>query len=396
MRSGVEATYFAQFTDLHVGERGLNSREAAWNLAWALDEVAALQPRPEAIVVTGDLVCGGTRAELETYRRLVSLSQLPVHALPANHDRWGEEDDAAWTELVGPLRQRVDVGELVVLLWDDVIRDGEARWPARLGEEQRRWLEAQVRAAGQRPIIVAHHVPILPVNGDYHDKWAGSDANEVVRLLQGYGVVATITGHWHRTGEWRVGGLRVITTGALCGWQWTGVPPHLCFPTRPGYRLFCYRDGELHTFWREGSYWQQPAPVAQVTLESVGGVHTGGPRPQVRPPTVTGCVELVAKSFVMGGDAQAVEWSFRRGEWQAMRRTWRGLWDEWQAQVDTRQLRPWGPYTLAVRLIVDGRTVAVDAVPVTVAERDASPFSAAAALPGAEMVWAMFYPPDGD
>jgi hypothetical protein len=386
-----EPVYFAQITDAHVGSEGLNPQEAACNLRWALAEIAAFRPAVEAGLVTADLVCAGRRAELAEWGALVAGAKVPLHALPANHDLWGEPDGAAWRDLIGPLRQRVDLGGLAILLWDDLLRTSDGGWQARLGDEQSEWLAAEL-AAATGSVIVAHHAPILPIGDTFHDTWAGSNAPDALALFQGHGVIATITGHWHRNGEWFAEGLRVINSGSLAGWQWNGIPPHWCFPTRPGYRLFCHDGGALRTCWREGSYWQTPAPEVQVALEWIGPAHTGGPRPQVRAPLVSGQARLVAKAFALGSAVERVEWSPRRGEWRPMQRVFHGLWSEWEAELAANEFRPGGPYPLAVRAAA-GNHEAYDGVPVITSERDSGASFAPAALPGVDQVWEMFYPP---
>ncbi len=386
-----QPVYFAQITDVHVGSHSLNPREAEWNLRWALDEIAGLQPRPQAILATADLVCGGTRAELEEFARIASASAVPIYALPANHDLWGEADASAWREIIGPQRQTVSLGTLTLILWDDIRRQPDGSWRAELADETREWLEDKLHSAVSA-VAVAHHAPILPIGGDFHDVWAGSNAGQVLELFRDCGVVACITGHWHRCGEWTAGGVRVINTGPLCGWQWNGVPPHHCFPLRPGYRLFCWDGAELRTFWRDGAWWMAPAPAVQVTLESIGGAHTGGPRPQVRPPMVCQRAEVVAKAFCLGGQVQRVEISLQRGRWEPMKLRWRGLWSEWVAEIGADELRPPGPYVVAVRAMCDAGQ-AIDSVPVFIAERDSTPSATARALPGADQLFALFYPP---
>ena len=54
--------YFAQLTDIHIGG-GLNPKEAAENLRWALGEIETLSPRPNLILATGDLVCAGAASD---------------------------------------------------------------------------------------------------------------------------------------------------------------------------------------------------------------------------------------------------------------------------------------------------------------------------------------------
>ena len=107
-----EPLYFAQMTDAHVGPLGLNPKEAEFNLRWALDEIAGLPAQVRAVIATGDCVSAGKREELEVFAEIASASKVPVYALPANHDLWGEPDDRVWTGLVGPLRQAIDLGTL--------------------------------------------------------------------------------------------------------------------------------------------------------------------------------------------------------------------------------------------------------------------------------------------
>ena len=133
------------------------------------------------------------------------------------------------------------------------------------------------------------------------------------------------------------------------------------------------------------------APGLQVNLELVGGVHTGGPRPQVRKVTVAGRATIVAKAFSLSGNVEAVEFSLVRGRWHSMQKVFDGLWSEWEAEIEPEALRP-GEYTLVVRA-ASGRWQAYDAVPVQVSERDAAPYCTAAAVPGPDSLFELFYPP---
>ena len=384
---------FAQITDLHVGNDGLNPREAEANLRWVLEELAALPRCVLCLVVTADLVCCGKREELAEYRRLLDRPHLPVYALPANHDLWGEADACAWEELIGPRRQVVELGGLRIILWDDSERrpGQSSAWRAHASQEKLEWLAAEL--ATEQPTIVAHHIPTLPIGDDFHDQWSGSNAAEVLDLFRERHVLATITGHWHRNGEWPARGVRVINTGALCGWQWTGTPPHYCFPTRPGYRLFHF-DGTLRTLWREGSYWQTPAPGVQVALEWIGPAHTGGPRPQVHPVEVAGRCRLRATAYSTGEAVERVEWSLVHRDWRQMVRTYHGLWSEWEAELDPKECRAAGELICCVRCRTKGNQEAYDQVPVRIAPRDSSPKTDASARACAETLFEMHYAPE--
>ncbi len=96
--------YIAQVTDIHVGCNTLNGNAARQYLPMALEEIAGLEPQPRCILATADLVCAGRRAELEEYVGLSASCRLPIVAIPANHDLWGEPGDQAWQDLLGASR----------------------------------------------------------------------------------------------------------------------------------------------------------------------------------------------------------------------------------------------------------------------------------------------------
>jgi len=383
----------AQLTDLHVGGKGLNALDADKNLRWAMSELGALDPAPDCALLTADLVCGGAREELEQCAELLRDFPVPWYALPANHDLWGEDDASAWEALIGPRRQSVDLAGLRVILLDDVQRKPEGGWWAHPEDAALAWLEEQLSTT-DLPCLVAHHVPILPVGDDYHDQWAGSNASEVLALLTQRNVVATVTGHWHRNGEWDADGVRVINTGALAGWNWTGTPPHYCFPVRPGYRLLHYDGAQLRSFWREGSYWTGPAPDRQVTLEWIGPAHTGGPRPQVHPAEVSARVTLKANAYAPNDEIASVEWSVTHKEWAPMTRVFSGVWSEWEAELDPAALRPAGELICCVRARTADGKEAFDEVPVRFGQRDSSAMNTLPAYPLAETLFELFYCPE--
>jgi 3',5'-cyclic AMP phosphodiesterase CpdA len=382
----------AQITDIHVGHNNINGPTARHHLQWALQEMAALHPRPAAVLVTADLVCAGKREELEEYARLVAESDLPRYALPANHDLWGEDDSAAWEQLVGPVRQTVDFPGLRVVLWDDLRRQEGRNFRPQADAETLQWLDGEL-SGGPEACLVAHHVPMLPLGDGFHDGWPAKEARAALEIMASRKVLAAVTGHWHRNGEWEAFGVRVINTGALCGWQWTGTPPHYSFPTRAGYRLLAY-DGILRSFWRDGSYWDMPGPWPQVTLAFVGPAHTGGPRPQAHTIEVSGPCTLRAQTFTLDDSVETVEWSVAHGQWVPMERTYQGVWNDWEAQLDPQRIRTSQDVVLCVRARTASGREAFDQVPLSIGERDCSARVQQPAIARAEKLFELWYKPE--
>ena len=79
----------AQITDLHVTVPGrlLDSRyRTAAHLRGAVEHLVRMDPLPDAVAITGDLVEGGEPAEYARLLELLAPLPIPVHVIPGNHD----------------------------------------------------------------------------------------------------------------------------------------------------------------------------------------------------------------------------------------------------------------------------------------------------------------------
>src|SRR5690349_2609600 len=89
MLPGVLATFrrmrIAHLSDLHL-TRGPLAAQPAAALADAIGRVLAVEPRPDCVVITGDLADTGHPEEYATLRTILRRCPVPVHLLPGNHD----------------------------------------------------------------------------------------------------------------------------------------------------------------------------------------------------------------------------------------------------------------------------------------------------------------------
>jgi len=79
----------AQISDLHVtvaGTRLFGKVDSAGHLTRAVAHLNALDPRPDFIIVTGDLVDRGTLSEYEHLRHLLGRLEMPCALIPGNTD----------------------------------------------------------------------------------------------------------------------------------------------------------------------------------------------------------------------------------------------------------------------------------------------------------------------
>jgi 3',5'-cyclic AMP phosphodiesterase CpdA len=79
----------AQISDLHVrpvGERYKDAVDSNRLCADAIDHLNGLDPRPDLVLITGDLVDEGLDAEYTCLRRLLAALEPPCLLTPGNHD----------------------------------------------------------------------------------------------------------------------------------------------------------------------------------------------------------------------------------------------------------------------------------------------------------------------
>jgi len=191
----------AQITDVHLGFGGhdpdsLNRRR----LDAALDALTRLDPRPELLLMTGDLADAGD--DDLAYRRLKeAIAALPFPAWPAvgNHD--GRAAFAAHYPALlseeGFFHYAIDAHPVRILVLDTL---EEGRHGGAFCEARAAWLEARLAEAPDRPTLIAlHHPPIDSGLG-----WMGENPDACwVRRLEAVvaahdHVVGLAAGHLHR------------------------------------------------------------------------------------------------------------------------------------------------------------------------------------------------------
>src|SRR5215213_8522363 len=82
----------AQISDLHIvapGQELTGLIDTAAYVRAAVEHLNRLDPQPDAVLATGDLVDGGEREDYERLRELVAPLRAPLWLLPGNHDERG-------------------------------------------------------------------------------------------------------------------------------------------------------------------------------------------------------------------------------------------------------------------------------------------------------------------
>ncbi|MGO9319465.1 MAG: phosphodiesterase [Solirubrobacteraceae bacterium] len=190
-----------QLSDLHL-RPGEDGSGPAGRLERALRRVAALQPRPHAVLLSGDLADVPSSAVYELAHELLAPLGVPLHAIPGNHDdrdllraQFGPAPASAGA----PVNFAVSCGPLR-LVGCDSTRPGDDAGV--LGGEQMSWLDETLGQQPETPTLLAlHHPPVLTgVHVMDAIALAAEDRVALEALLGGHPQVQAITcGHVHTT-----------------------------------------------------------------------------------------------------------------------------------------------------------------------------------------------------
>ncbi|KVU29770.1 phosphodiesterase [Burkholderia ubonensis] len=203
----------AQISDLHIkrpGQLAYQRVDTAAALARCIARLNALEPRPDAVLVTGDLVDFGRDDEYRHLRDLLAPLEIPYYLMVGNHDdraalRRAFADRPEWQD--GEFVQYAfDVGAVRVLALDSQVPGASA---GDLCDARLAWLAAQLDASRDRPVIVALHHPPFASGIGHMDalRLAPAAAAKLDALLRGYpNVERVLCGHVHRTMFARFGG----------------------------------------------------------------------------------------------------------------------------------------------------------------------------------------------
>ncbi len=192
----------AQITDLHIKPRGVLAYgrvDTAAALAGCVRELNRLDPAPDLVVASGDLVDGGSAEEYDHLRELLKPLRIPLAVIPGNHDARAPLRAAFPHQAyaaTAALNHVVAVGRLDVVLIDSSV-PGE---PYGLIDSQTlAWLDDALAASPQRPALqFLHHPPFLSGirHMDVQNLRNAGDLEAIVRRHRRVRLVAA--GHVHR------------------------------------------------------------------------------------------------------------------------------------------------------------------------------------------------------
>jgi Icc protein len=190
----------AQVTDIHLGFEPDNPAEFnRRRLDQVLHRLVTMAPRPDLLLLTGDLADRGDAASYRRLRNALSVCPFPIHAIPGNHDDRAtfiaEFPEAGTAD--GFVQYEAEAGALRLLFIDT---NEAGRHAGAFCTVRAHWLKARLAEQTDRPtVIVMHHPPV-----ETGIEWMNTHPDEpwVARFRDALGgaphVVGILCGHIHR------------------------------------------------------------------------------------------------------------------------------------------------------------------------------------------------------
>ena len=194
----------AQISDLHIKRPGVlayGKVDTAAALMRCVAQLNRLRPRPQIVVVTGDLVDAAAADEYEHLTRLLAPLEIPIAVIPGNHDARAlvraQFPAQPYAQGTGALNLSLTVGPLDLVLIDSSVPGAPH---GVLDGDTLRWLDATLSMSTARPALLFLHHPPFVTGIKHMDRQNLRNADDLVPLLKRHPRVRLIAaGHVHRT-----------------------------------------------------------------------------------------------------------------------------------------------------------------------------------------------------
>jgi 3',5'-cyclic-AMP phosphodiesterase len=195
--------HIAQISDLHIkppGSLAYGRVDTAAALERCVAALNAFRPKPDFVVISGDLADTPTAEEYQHLKRLLAPLALPFAGIPGNHDS-RELMRAAFASQPyafssGPLNQRIEIGGLDLLLLDSSV---PGKPHGELDAPTLQWLDATLADSPGRPALVFLHHPPFKTGIWHMDRQNLVDSAGFAAVVRRHPHVQRIaTGHVHR------------------------------------------------------------------------------------------------------------------------------------------------------------------------------------------------------
>jgi len=245
----------AQISDLHVmvgGKLAYGIVDTARLLGNCVADMMRLDPLPDVVLVTGDLVDCGQEAEYELVKELLAPLGMPLYLTVGNHD----ERNALRAVFSGAgfeylkqsdefVQYAVQLGEVRLLMLDTHVPMKEG---GKLCSTRLNWLDERLSEDRSPTVVAMHHAPFA--SGIAHMDAIGLEGSvELEQIISRHShVERVLCGHIHRSIQCRFGNTVATScpsTAHQVALDLRAAGPDCFVMEPPGYQLHLWQQGRL-------------------------------------------------------------------------------------------------------------------------------------------------------
>lgn len=248
----------AQITDTHIklpGKLAYRKVDTAAMLERCVQDLLALKPQPDLILLTGDLVDLGRPEEYDHLKSILAPLEQRIIAVPGNHDERNAMRDAFAHGGYLPqqrdsfLQFAIDDDYPLRIVGLDTLIPGQGG--GELCAERLSWLDNTLGQKPDAPTLVIMHHPPFETGIGHMDKIGLKGREDFAAIMARHPQVELILcGHLHRTIRADVGGRPALTCPSPAHQVALDIDPQAPSQFRmepPGFMLHWWNDGRLVT-----------------------------------------------------------------------------------------------------------------------------------------------------
>lgn len=236
----------AQVTDTHLFtgvEQKLLGVSTYDSFQAVLERLSKLQPKPEILLLTGDLSQDESSASYERLQNLLAPLEIPTYWLPGNHDSLPVMQQVLRQPPIFLEKSFAAGGWHFLLLssWIPGCVHGK------ISTESLEWLDLQLHLIGNKPTLIALHHPPCSIDSEWLDAINLQNSEEFFAVIDRYlQVKLVVFGHIHQEFDYQHRGVRYLGSPSTCVQFKPTSAEFALEQSQPGFRLF--------TLFPEGTY----------------------------------------------------------------------------------------------------------------------------------------------
>jgi Icc protein len=244
----ISPLHVVQITDIHLfaqAEQRLLGLPTLESFRAVLRQVANLSPRPQLLLLTGDLSQDGKPESYQLLQNAFAQLGIPTYWLPGNHDCFSVMEEVLGGGSVSN-QKSVQAGGWRFLLLNSQV---PGRVHGRLSHETLAWLDRQLSRREECPVAIGLHHPPFAVGSTWLDGSALQNSESLFAILDQHPRVKLVMfGHIHQDYSYQRRGVQYLGTPSTS----IQFEPHshdfALGQEVPGFRIFqLYPDGTYHT-----------------------------------------------------------------------------------------------------------------------------------------------------